>query len=175
MRPNAALEIIDCSGNLVSSEDHSLLQRMNLQCLQKCSSLGWPFGANHQNYTCPGTGDKAFNIYSIWKKPYPLQKWSILQTYVLCFPPALLHSLERVSWIGQVFHWKTAEFFIHLPFLWPFSNHNQTHWRNAAMVCDCDSSSKDHWAFPSVQPCSLLALIGISPEGLFAGKKVDAS
>lgn len=147
MRPNAAFEIIDCSGNSVCSEDHRLFQRLNLQRLHKCSNLGWPFGASHHYYILPGTVDKTFNTYNIWKKKHPLQRWSTLQVSVLCFLPALLHVLERVSWTGQVPHWKIAEF---LPFLQQCHFQITTkHMKETTMVCDYDSSNKDHWTFPS--------------------------
>lgn len=64
MRSNAALEIIYLSRTCVYSEDHSLLQRLNLQSLHNCSRLVWPFGVGHQNYTCLRTVDKAVNIYN---------------------------------------------------------------------------------------------------------------
>lgn len=35
----------------------------------------------------------------------------------------------------------------------PFSNHNQTHWRNTAMVCDCDSSKITEHSLLTMQPC----------------------
>lgn len=53
MRPSTALEIIDFSRNCVYSEDHRLLQRLNLQSLHNCSSLVWHFGFGHQELCLP--------------------------------------------------------------------------------------------------------------------------
>lgn len=151
MRLNTALESTNFSGNCVYSEDHRLLQRLNLQTLHNCNSLVWPFGV----VCC-----QAFNIYTIWKKKILNRNGPFFSIYLCWAFPALLCSLEWVPWIilGQVFHCKLAELLDSsvFPVALPSPNPCQPHWRNTAMGCDCDSSNKDHWTFPSAHPARWL-------------------
>lgn len=125
MRPNAAFEIIDCSGNFVCSKDHRLLQKLNLQCLYKCSSLGWPFGACHHYYTLPGTVDKAFNVYSIWKKKI-FYRNGLFSRYLFCdFPHHFSVLWSVTNRAGDPLKNSRISDSSAFPMAVPFSNHNQ--------------------------------------------------
>lgn len=159
MRPNAALEIIDFSGNCTYSEDYRCLQRLNLQSLHNCSSLVWPFGVGHQNYACPGLLAKP-STYTPFEKKSLTEMVHSSPDICAGLSPALLCSLEWVPWIilGQVFHCQLAEVLDPsvFPVAVPFPNPCQPHWRNAATGCDCDSSNKDHWTSSSDHPARWL-------------------
>ena len=102
------------------------------------------------------------------KKPLIYTPCENSLTEMVCSSPHICAGLSPApccssEWVprllsGQVFHYQLAELLDPsvFPVAMPFPNHCHPHWRNTAMGCDCDSSDKNHWTFPSDHPARWL-------------------